>query len=217
MKNTKLEWTLRIILLIPIIYALAIFKSLPETIPIHFGLNGEPNGFGNKWMVLLFPVIINPGVYLLLSYLFKIDPKGKIPLDSNQFMAVKTILVSFFTFISIFVIYITVRGKMEHMNAWFIAFGIFFTVFGNYMQTIKPNYFVGIRTPWALENVDNWKITHRIGGKLMFAGGIIVTIASLLLPEKIASYVFLSTIALMVIIPFAYSYMYYVKSKKEVM
>jgi uncharacterized membrane protein len=217
MKNAKLEWTLRLLLLVPIVYVCAIFNSLPETVPVHFGLNGEPNAYGNKWMVLLFPVVINPGVYLLLSNLFKIDPKGKIDHESNQFTIIKAIVVLFFTIISVYLIYITVHGKIENINALFIITGVFFTIFGNYLQTIKPNYFVGIKTPWALENEANWRITHRIGGRIMFVSGILITLSSLMLAEQMAEYVFFICISLIVVVPFAYSYIYYIRNKKEVM
>src|SRR5262249_49354304 len=43
---------------------------------------------------------------------------------------------------------------------------------GNYLPNLRPNYFVGTRTPWTLENVETWRATHRLGGKLMFFGSL---------------------------------------------
>lgn len=40
---------------------------------------------------------------------------------------------------------------------------IFFAILGNYLTALRPNYFIGIRTPWTLENADTWRAPHRSG------------------------------------------------------
>jgi uncharacterized membrane protein len=50
-----------------------------------------------------------------------------------------------------------------------------------------------------------------LAGKLWFAGGIVLTIIALLLPVKTATIVFMSVVAVMVLIPVVYSYIYYKK------
>lgn len=37
--------------------ALGAYPRLPEKIPIHFGISGEPDGWGARWMIFLMPVI----------------------------------------------------------------------------------------------------------------------------------------------------------------
>ena len=41
-------------------------------------------------------------------------------------------------------------------------------------------YLVGIRTPWTLASEEVWIRTHRLGGKLMVAGGLLIIVAALL-------------------------------------
>ncbi|HTD42217.1 MAG TPA: SdpI family protein, partial [Mucilaginibacter sp.] len=89
--------------------------------------------------------------------------------------------------------------------------GLLFAFIGNIMHSIKPNYFAGVRTPWTLEDDDTWRATHRLAGKLWFTGGIALTIAVLLLPVKAGMIVFMSMIAILVLIPVIYSYIYYKK------
>jgi len=89
--------------------------------------------------------------------------------------------------------------------------GLLFAVVGNYMYNIKPNYFAGIRLPWTLENEDNWKKTHMLAGKLWFAGGLLVALTALFLPDKIALIFTFSIIILLTIIPTVYSYRLYKK------
>lgn len=55
-----------------------------------------------------------------------------------------------------------------------IGVGMLFIVLGNYMPKIKPNYFIGIRTPWTLENEVVWQKTHRVGGKVFVIMGVLI-------------------------------------------
>lgn len=55
-----------------------------------------------------------------------------------------------------------------------------FLVIGNVMGKLRPNYTVGIRTPWTLANDRVWDQTHRFGGKtFVFAGGLLCVLAAL--------------------------------------
>jgi uncharacterized membrane protein len=91
--------------------------------------------------------------------------------------------------------------------------GLLFAFIGNIMLNIKPNYFAGIRTPWTLESEDNWCATHRLAGKLWFAGGILITILTLLIPSKAGFVVFMCCVGVLVLIPAIYSYLYFKKSR----
>ena len=67
----------------------------------------------------------------------------------------------------------------------FPLIGLLFAFLGNYFKTIKPNYFIGIRTPWTLENEEVWKKTHLIGGKLWFVGGLLMALTFVLPNEML--------------------------------
>jgi len=83
------------------------------------------------------------------------------------------------------------------------------------MYSVKPNYFVGIRIPWALVSDYNWKKTHQLAGIMWFIGGIIITIASLFLPVEPAGYFLFSTVLIMVIVPSIYSFMLF-RNRNEI-
>jgi uncharacterized membrane protein len=83
------------------------------------------------------------------------------------------------------------------------------------MYNIKPNYFIGIRLPWTLENDDNWKHTHRLAGISWFIGGIISAILSLLISPKTMFPVFIGITMLLVLIPGVYSFMLFKRAKNH--
>ncbi len=198
----------------PVIYLAAVWNRLPERVPMHYNLSGEPDRFGNKSELLLLlaiMVVVNIGVYLLLVNLTRIDPKKKYREENRPRMRRLAFAVSIFvSAITCFIIY-TSLGTSPKFNSKIIviAVGLLFTVIGNYMYNIKPNYFAGIRLPWTLENENNWKQTHLLGGKLWFAGGLLIAIMAVLLPENIVLAAMFIIITIVTVIPAVYSYRLY--------
>ncbi len=92
-----------------------------------------------------------------------------------------------------------------------LLIGLLYLILGNYFKTVKANYFIGIRTPWTLENETVWKRTHKLGGKMWFVGGITVIIFSLILDSQINFTLFLVITGIISIIPIIYSYIIYKK------
>jgi uncharacterized membrane protein len=53
-----------------------------------------------------------------------------------------------------------------------VLVGVLFVVLGNLMGKVRPNWFVGIRTPWTLSSKLSWTRTHRLGGWLFVLMGL---------------------------------------------
>jgi uncharacterized membrane protein len=216
MKKSSLPGVLLVFLIItiPVIYTASIYSSLPYTIPTHFDINGRPNAFGSKdmiWFTTLLLSILSAFVYLLINNLPKIDPKKTAGQSPELFHKLAVILVVFMCALNLVIIYATQNGSFTITNLMLPLIGLLFLVLGNYMHSIKPNYFVGFRLPWTLENEDNWRKTHQLVGKLWVGGGLVITIATLLLPAKPGFIVFISIAIIITIIPTVYSYRYFKK------
>ena len=64
--------------------------------------------------------------------------------------------------------------------------GAFFIGMGNYLPRVRQNYTLGIKTPWALDDPDNWRRTHRFGGACFMVVGVSLIVLGFLggiLPE----------------------------------
>ena len=48
-----------------------------------------------------------------------------------------------------------------------------FIVLGNFLGKIRPNWFVGVRTPWTLSSKLSWDKTHRLAGWLFMLMGVL--------------------------------------------
>jgi uncharacterized membrane protein len=210
-KNIFITLFVFIIALVLVIYLAVIYNSLPETIPTHFGFSGKPDAFGNKnilWITGAIMPVVSIGMYFLLSNLYRIDPKKTAKLSPEIFSKIGMAVVLLFSVLGISIIFASAHGTFN-VRLLLPIISLFFVYMGNMMHSIKPNYFVGIRLPWTLEDPDNWRVTHQLAGKLWFFGGIIITIATLLLPEKISMIFFFCGMAVIVLVPIIFSYHYF--------
>jgi uncharacterized membrane protein len=211
-------WLVCFIICIPAIYTASIYASLPDTIPIHFDMSGNPNGYAGRsslvWIILLMAAV-SFGMYQLIMNLPGIDPKKAAGQSPDVYHKIALVLVVFICAITIIIVYSIANRSIKINKLLLPIVGLLFSVLGNYMHSIKPNYFVGFRTPWTLESEDNWRKTHQLMGKIWVPGGILITIGTLLLPFK-ASFIFmLSVTMVMVVIPGVFSYRYYKKHQHD--
>lgn len=216
-KKTKMT-TLRkelpyiLIAIIPFVYLVFIWNNLPETVPMHWNGKGEIDRYGSKNELWGLTAMLSGLGYFLFLIIPKIDPKGKLYKMGNKLNNLRLMMALFMSALSIFIIY-SVQQVESKPTLIFALIGLLFAGLGNYFKTIKPNYFIGIRTPWTLENEEVWKKTHHFGGKLWFAGGLLIFILSLIIPIVYSFYVLMTVTVIISIIPIIYSYLEFKKLK----
>lgn len=212
----KLNWR-REILPACLLIAMAIagayyYPLLPSVVPSHFGLNGKPNGWMTKplfFLTGLFPFLL---VYLLLTFLPLIDPlRKKIEPRFKVVLLFRDVSLVF----SAALFFVTLRAahdKVMSMNYFGIAVGLLFIVLGNYMPEVPQNWFVGIKSPWAISSEVVWKKTHIFGGWLFTLAGIVyVVCASLKFGPRVGLY----SIIIAALVPYVYSFLIYTKLEKS--
>lgn len=206
--NLKKELPLILLSVLPSAYLMFLWQSLPAKVPLHWDINGEINRYGDKMELLIIgalPLIM----YALFLFIPLIDPKKRFEGMGNKYYTIRLITAVFLAVLFSFIIYSVKEQSLINPNYLFVIIGAFFVLLGNYFKTIKPNYFVGIRTPWTLENEENWKKTHRLGGKFWVGGGLLIIVTSLIFNEQTALIFFYSITAIIVLVPVAYSYLIY--------
>ena len=217
MKNfdIKKEIWLWIIMLLPMAYLAYVWSSLPEIVPTHFGMDGKPNDWSHKWVLIIVVLGMTLGLYALLTIIPIIDPKKQIEKMGNKYFTLKLFLQIFMGALCFFIIQFSLIGNASNSNYLFVLIGGLFAFLGNYMQTVKPNYFIGIRTPWTLENETVWRKTHQLGGKLFFIAGLLTIVLSFIL-HKHFDEIFLTIILGAAIIPVIYSFILFKQEKNEI-
>lgn len=184
---------------------------LPATMPIHWGANGEADGFATKINAMILTVGIMVLIYFVIAFVPRIDPrKENYKYFSKTYNIVLNAVLLLFFFVNMSTI---LQGLGYNVPMSYIApimAGIIFIIIGNYLQRVRSNYFMGIRTPWTLSNETVWKKTHRLSGKLFFIGGLLILISAFL-PDGYKSVIMWGSIVLCVPVPYLYSYLAYKK------
>jgi uncharacterized membrane protein len=194
---------------LPFVYLAYVYTRLPAIVPVHFGIDGRADRYGNKsglWEVAAILAGISILLFILIRLIPKIDPKKSPRNPSDVYNKISILVVLLFSVINCFLVYSAEKGAFNIGNIFAAIMGLFLAVMGNLMHNIKPNYFVGICTPWTLENEMTWRKTHQLAGKIWVAGGLAIATISLLVPDRIAIYVLTAGTVILGIVPVVYSY-----------
>ena len=201
--NLNLLFLTSIFTLLPILVGLILWKDLPASLPSHFGLDGQADGFSSKLEVVFLIPLVMLGLHFFAVVVTSLDPKA-----SHVSPKMKTLIYWLVPFISGLVqlsIYGAALGLIGNSTRiGLVMVGIVFLVVGNYLPKTKQNYTVGIRLPWTLDSEENWNKTHRLAGRLWVLGGAIILLNGFL--SWAVLYVFFGVLLVMVLVPIFYSY-----------
>jgi uncharacterized membrane protein len=204
-----------LILLAPVVYLLIVWNTLPERIAIHWNAQGQADGYGSR-STLLALAGLNVGIYLLLVFLPRIDPRRQnVALSSPTYIKIRIATVVLMSIVLMAAVLMNQGVQIDMLKIIFISTLVFFAILGNYFSRVRPNYFVGIRTPWTLENDTVWRKTHQMAGKLWFWTSLALLPLVVLLESNILVPVFLAATLMLAFVPVAYSYYVFGQVKRS--
>ena len=198
-----------VLLAIPFGYAAYLYPSLPDTIPIHFNLKGEADGFGGRDSIFLGPGIMAATglfTFFLLSNIKNFDPKRYRAIDDGMFKKFALFVVAFLSVLGLIITYSATNHSVNITKILLPMMGLSFSVLGWYMPKIHQNYFAGFKLPWTLDNEANWNETHKVAGTVWLYGGFFQAIAAITLSSKLGFISFMIAATIMVVIPTIFSY-----------
>ena len=201
-----------VIILLPIVAGLLIWNDLPEQIAIHWGIDGEPDGWGGKnFAIWGIPLILLTLQWICIFFTAH-DPKNK-----GQNGKIFNMVLWITPIISLIVCGCSYAYALGNdINVGMITrviVGITFVIIGNYMPKCRQNYTIGIKVPWTLHNEENWNKTHRFAGRFWMFGGLLL-LAALLVPLDNIIYIVLPVTCVIALVPIIFSYVYYRKQLK---
>ena len=212
MKNYKKMGLLTIVVtLLPILLGVLLWSKLPDLVPMHWGINGEVDGWESKTRAVFFMPCFCAAMQLFLLVMTSIDPRKKA-IHRKPMMVVIWLIPVLSLVMNVAVYLIALGFKVNMVEIILILLGVFFVLIGNYMPKLKKNYTVGIKVPWALNSEENWIRTHRFGGKVYVVTGIVCIISVLLvnlIGENVAFVVIMIVIFSGSFLTMGYSYWLY--------
>lgn len=182
------------------------FPDLPSQIAIHWDLKGNANGYASRLGAMLSMEGLLIFLYVMFIFLPKIDPKNaNYKYFTRGYRIIMNALLFIFFILNLLIILYSLGYPIPMSSLAPFIIGAIFIVLGNFLQTVRTNFFIGIRTPWTLSNDNVWRKTHRFGGKVMFLAGVVIVISALL-PQSWMEPIIVVSIVLSVGLPIIYSY-----------
>ena len=201
------KWIPLLIIAAALIASAIVYPRLPERMATHWNMSGEPDGFSNRfWGAWMIPVFI-AGMWVIVRILPAIDPRGaNYEKFRPAFEAIMYSVMLFMLFLHIVVLRASLGHPVQMLRLMPIGIGLLFVVIGNLLPRARPNWFVGIRTPWTLSNDRVWERTHRFGGRVFVAGGLFCILAGLVIVQW-AHAVLVAVVTVIAVSVTAYSYL----------
>lgn len=209
--SKRMLWLISILSFIGLCFT---YSYLPDQIPTHWNVNWEIDDWSNKNSIFLTG-ILPIAMLILLEFFPKIDPKREnYKKHGKSYTIMQYITVLFLVALN----WVTVAAclwKNVNVNKIMPALmGIILIVIGNYMPTIKSNYFVGIKNPWTLSNDFVWRKTHKAGGYIFTLSGILMVLMSFIHNSVFTSFTYFTFIISLIWVN-VYSYLLFRKQKNE--
>ena len=207
------KWIPLFIVAAAFIASAVVYPRLPQRMPTHWELAPHPPGYmptPNEWSDRIWgawalPIFIL-GMWALMQILPKIDPRGSnYAKFGGAFEAIIVSIMLFMLGLHIIILRAALGYPVAMERVVPVGVGVLLVVIGNLLPRARPNWFVGIRTPWTLSSDRVWEKTHRIGGQVFVAGGMLIVLGSLVMPQW-AHVVLLTVILLCTATVLIYSY-----------
>jgi uncharacterized membrane protein len=209
--NFKLRTELPQLLLIAAMFALAAWswQRLPEQIPTHWNLQGEVDGQGSKLVGLLLLPLTVVGIYVAMLLMPFVDPgRANYQNFTTTYNVMRLLIVAFLAAVYLATLAAAFGFAVNVKQVSFLGAGVMCMFIGNYLGKIRPNWFVGVRTPWTLSSRKSWNKTHRLASWLFMLIGVLFAVGAFLQNVWMLTTLLVVSGACVVLI-IAYSYVVY--------
>jgi uncharacterized membrane protein len=152
-------------------------------IPTSWTLDGQIDGYASKLPGLFGPVALFPVVVGVLFLVPKIEPRRiNLARSAKAFRATVYAAIVFFAAVHVLIVASALGYALAVGRVLPVGVGALLVVIGNWLPKTRSNFLFGIRTPWTLSSDYTWRRTHRVGGRIFVALGLVMMIAAALLP-----------------------------------
>ena len=135
------------------VLAAATWSAAPVRIPVHWDLAGRVDRYGGKFEGLPLMPLLTLGIYLLFLVAPRFDPgRANYARFWRPYWIMRLAAVMVSALVYGFILLWTWVVQLDVWTVIPVLIGGMFIVLGSVMGNIRPNWFVGIRTPRALSS-----------------------------------------------------------------
>jgi uncharacterized membrane protein len=175
------KWYPVILTALMIVVAVFAYSRLPDRVPTHWNQKGEITSYGSKWMVVITMPSLLLVLWAMLRVLPRIDPwrENYVKFQATYDLVVNCVL-TIIALAEVAVLAAALGAPIAVDRVIRAGAGALFVIIGNVLPRARPNFWLGICTPWTLTNARVWERTNRAGGYLLVAAGVIAIISALI-------------------------------------
>ncbi len=154
-----------------------VYPLLPEKVASHWDAGGNANGYMGRGFGAFFMPVLGLLMLALFYALPLLDPMKKnyaaFRAEYDNFSA---LMVAFMAYVYALSLAYNLGYSFDFVRFLAPAFAAIIYYAGVLIGKTKRNWFVGVRTPWALSSESVWDKTHAIAGKMFKAAGIVALV-----------------------------------------
>ncbi|MEO1168116.1 MAG: SdpI family protein [Pseudomonadota bacterium] len=152
-------------------------------IPMHYDATGAVDRYGSLAEgLLLFPAVA-AGLFALFLFLARQEPRrdnlkrSRHMLDWSVAGSMALLMV-----LHLATLVIAAGWSLSITDLVAAGTGLFFVILGNFLPKTRPNFLVGVRTPWTLSSDHSWLRTHVLAGRGFIGLGLLIIASTIFTP-----------------------------------
>jgi uncharacterized membrane protein len=172
---TRKYYWIGILLTAAVLIAILIaYPHLPNRVPTHWDMKGQANDYSAKWTLFLFGPGFMAATMVLFYFLPWLSPKQwQVDTFRSTYLYIMVVIISMLAYFAAISFWAALGHAANVDRAIIGGVCLLFALLGNVMGKVRRNFFIGVRTPWALANERVWNATHRFAAKTFVLGGVI--------------------------------------------
>lgn len=152
-----------------------------DRIPVHWDINGQPDGYGGKFEGLMIVPIVGVALVALFAVIPLIEPRREHLLSSMPAYALVWLaLLAYLSLMHVALLFTAFGHQVNMATVLGSGIGLLFIVIGAVLGRVHSNFMFGVRTPWTLSSEKSWRLTHRLAGRMFLWAGVATLVAGVI-------------------------------------
>jgi len=170
-----IRWTLFLLHLGVVALSLWAYPRLPESMAVHWNLAGEPDRWVPRWVGVGWGLLVVFGMSgLYFGLVPRMEPwRENLARFWTAYVHFGVAMLAFLAGVYAFTLLWNLGYPLDIRRVLGLGLGFLFLATARVLQQARPNWFLGIRTPWTLSSPWVWRRVHdRAAQTLVFLAGV---------------------------------------------
>lgn len=157
------------------------YTRLPERMPTHFDLHGTVDGYSSRAVGAWLMPVVTLGVWALVrSFPRFVSGPARARAVASPLAETALVVAALLAGLHFVMLDAALSGGVRAGKGLGFVLAAFSFALGLLLPKLRRNGVAGIRTPYTLSSDETWQKTHRIGGMLFVAAGLIGLVAAVM-------------------------------------